>query len=142
MEGNMFKIISLITAFQLSMLSHTFARDLYDHGTHNHNVGHTHLNVDGSQSEVDPDKYKNFISGLSNEQVAIIDVKGMVCDFCARGIEKTFYDDKEVKKVNVDLGSGKVFVAYSKAKEIDVNEIKNIFLINGQTATKVIINKL
>ena len=23
----------------------------------------------------------------------------MVCDFCARGIEKTFYDDKEVKKI-------------------------------------------
>ena len=142
MEGNMLRIIFLIVAFQLSTLSHTLASDLHDHSSHNHNNGHTHLDVDGSQSEVDPDKYKNFISGLSNEHVAIIDVKGMVCDFCARGIEKTFYEDKEVKKVNVDLGAGKVFVAYSKAKEIDVNEIKNIFLINGQTATKVIINKL
>ena len=31
----------------------------------------------------------------------------MVCDFCARGIEKTFYDDKEVKKVDVDLSTEK-----------------------------------
>ena len=66
----------------------------------------------------------------------------MVCDFCARGIEKTFYDDKEVKKVDVDLSTGKVLVAYSNTKRIDIEEIKNIFLINGQTATNVIIKEL
>ena len=66
----------------------------------------------------------------------------MVCDFCARGIEKTFYDDKQVKKVDVDLSTGKVLVAYSNTKRIDIEEIKNIFLINGQTATNVIIKEL
>ena len=66
----------------------------------------------------------------------------MVCDFCARGIEKTFYDDKLVQKVNVDLNAGKVFVAYSYTKKISVDEIKNIFLINGQTATSVVIKEI
>ena len=59
-----------------------------------------------------------------------------------KGNRKTFYDDKDVKKVSVDLGAGKVLVAYSDTKKIDVDEIKNIFLINGQTATNVIINQL
>ena len=138
----MFKIIFLFITLQLSSVSYIHAYDMHDHRSHDHSMGHVHVDVDGSKSKIDPDKYKDFISDLSAEQVAIIDVKGMVCDFCARGIEKTFYDDKEVKKVSVDLGAGKVLVAYSKSKKINVDEIKNIFLINGQTATNVIINQL
>ena len=134
----MFKVIFSFIALQLGMLTNIYAGDLHDHSSHDH----SHVYVDGSKTKIDPVKYNNFVRDLSGGQVAIVDVKGMVCDFCARGIEKTFYEDKEVKKVNVDLGAGKVFVAYSKAKEIDVNEIKNIFLINGQTASKVIINKI
>ena len=99
-------------------------------------------NVSNSYIEVNQDKFKQFVNGLSNVNVAIVDVKGMVCDFCARGIEKTFYDDKEVMKVNVDLNAGKVLVAYLSTKKIDIEEIKNIFLINGQTATNVTIKEL
>ena len=120
------------------MLSNIYAGDLHDHSSHNH----AHIGVDGSKTKIDPDIYSSFVKDLSGGQVAIVDVSGMVCDFCARGIEKTFYDDKEVKKVSVDLGAGKVLVAYSDTKRIDIDEIKNIFLINGQTATNVIVNQL
>mgnify|MGYP001173648278 CR=1 FL=1 len=140
----MFRVILSFITLQLSMLSDINAGDLHNHNSndYNKNQNHVHMHVDGSQTKIDSDKYNNFISDLSSGQIAIIDVKGMVCDFCARGIEKTFYDDKEVKKVNVDLGSGKVLVAYTNMKRIDVDEIKNIFLINGQTASNVIINQL
>ena len=134
----MFKIIFSFIALYFSMLSNIYAGDLHDHSSHNH----AHIDVDGSKTKIDPDIYNNFVKDLSGGQVAIVDVKGMVCDFCARGIEKTFYDDKEVKKVSVDLGAGKVLVAYSDTKRIDIDEIKNIFLINGQTATNVIVNQL
>jgi len=134
----MFKIIFSFIALYFSMLSNIYAGDLHDNSSHNH----AHIDVDGSKTKIDPDKYNNFVKDLSSGQVAIVDVKGMVCDFCARGIEKTFYDDKEVKKVSVDLGAGKVLVAYSDTKRIDIDEIKNIFLINGQTATNVIVNQL
>tara|TARA_B000000609_G_C24127292_1_gene323218 strand:- start:669 stop:1073 length:405 start_codon:yes stop_codon:yes gene_type:complete len=134
----MFKIIFSFIALYFSMLSNIYAGDLHDHSSHNH----AHIDVDGSKTKIDPDKYNNFVKDLSSGQVAIVDVKGMVCDFCARGIEKTFYDDKEVKKVSVDLGAGKVLVAYSDTKRVDIDEIKNIFLINGQTATNVIVNQL
>lgn len=134
----MFKVIFSFIALQLGMLTNIYAGDLHDHSSHDH----SHVDVDGSKTKIDPVKYNNFVRDLSGGQVAIVDVKGMVCDFCARGIEKTFYDDKEVKKVSVDLGSGKVLVAYSDNKKIDIDEIKNIFLINGQTATNVIVNQL
>ena len=134
----MFKIIFSFIPLYFSMLSNIYAGDLHDHSSHNH----AHIDVDGSKTKIDPDIYNSFVKDLSGGQVAIVDVKGLVCDFCARGIEKTFYDDKEVKKVSVDLGAGKVLVAYSDTKRIDINEIKNIFLINGQTATNVIVNQL
>tara|TARA_Y100000768_G_C23796534_1_gene595072 strand:- start:415 stop:819 length:405 start_codon:yes stop_codon:yes gene_type:complete len=134
----MFKIIFSFIVLYFSMLSNIYAGDLHDNSSHNH----AHIDVDGSKTKIDPDKYNNFVKDLSSGQVAIVDVKGMVCDFCARGIEKTFYDDKEVKKVSVDLGAGKVLVAYSDTKRVDIDEIKNIFLINGQTATNVIVNQL
>ena len=134
----MFKIIFSFIALYFSMLSNIYAGDLHDNSSHNH----AHIDVDGSKTKIDPDIYNSFVKDLSGGQVAIVDVKGMVCDFCARGIEKTFYDDKEVKKVSVDLGAGKVLVAYSDTKRIDIDEIKNIFLINGQTATNVIVNQL
>ncbi len=125
-----------LLAFILLHTSIVFASS--DHG-HDHDMHH---NVSNSHIEVNQDKFKQFVNGLSNVNVAIVDVKGMVCDFCARGIEKTFYDDKEVMKVNVDLNAGKVLVAYLSTKKIDIEEIKNIFLINGQTATNVIIKEL
>ena len=46
----------------------------------------------------------HFMNELTNVNVAVVSVKGMVCDFCARGIAKTFLKDKSVKKIDVDLG--------------------------------------
>ena len=40
----------------------------------------------------------NLKKNLKDVQVAIINVQGMVCDFCARGIEKAFLKDTRVKK--------------------------------------------
>ena len=59
----------------------------------------------------------------------------MVCDFCARGIEKTFRKDKTIQKINVDLSRGKVILAYSMDKEIVREEISHNILINGQNMT-------
>ena len=59
----------------------------------------------------------------------------MVCDFCARGIEKTFRKDTTVKKIDVDLSRGKVILAYSMNKEIVREEISQGILVNGQNMT-------
>ena len=50
--------------------------------------------VDGEKLEVDPRRFSTFLEGLSDCQVAVVSVQGMVCDFCARGIEKMFRKGK------------------------------------------------
>ena len=117
-----------ITLFSISLISSD--EDHYMHqNSHNHDVY-----VQGEKLEVDQERFKSFLFGLINSQVAVVNVNGMVCDFCARGIEKTFMKDKAVKRIDVDLERGKVLIAYTKEKEIDFDEIKNKILANGQNA--------
>ena len=117
----------------LTILSVNFINSDENHHIHQHSHGHD-VYVQGEKLEVDEKRFKNFLDGLTNSQVAVVNVNGMVCDFCARGIEKTFVKDKAVKKIDVDLERGKVLIAYTKEKEIDFDEIKNKILVNGQNA--------
>ena len=117
----------------LTILSVNFINS--DENQHMHEHSHSHdVYVQGEKLEVDEKRFKNFLDGLTNSQVAVVNVNGMVCDFCARGIEKTFVKDKAVKRIDVDLERGKVLIAYTKEKEIDFDEIKNKILANGQNA--------
>ena len=112
-----------------------------DHEGHMEYQHHSHKDhaseriVDGKDLQVDPDRFNKFTKNLSTCNIAVVSVTGMVCDFCARGIEKTFKKDKSVLAVDVDLAKGKVLVAFEKSREIDFDEIKNKILINGQNAT-------
>ena len=115
---------------------------MHDMEGHSHE-GHLHdTMVDGKMLVVNPERFDNFVSTLEGKQVAIISVSGMVCDFCARGIEKTFAKDKTVLKVDVDLSGGKVLIAYSQDKNINFEEIQKKILSNGQNATDIQIIKI
>ena len=134
----MYKIIILTTLF---ITNNSYAMDnMHDHNSNQHD--HSHGAVDGSKTKLDDAMYNKFVSDLGSSQVVIVDVMGMVCDFCARGIEKTFYDDALVKRVLVSLETGKVLIAYDNAKKVDFGEIKSIFLSNGQSATGMILKKI
>ena len=79
----------------------TWAENPHEHMHHSHE-GHLHEQlVDGKKLEVDPVRFDKFVMGLENSQIAVVNVQGMVCDFCARGIEKTLNDDKVGKTVDV-----------------------------------------
>ena len=131
----------MITLFIVS--SWTMASEPHNHDGHSGMMHHSHEGhlhnelVDGEKLEVNPDRFDKFVSNLSNAQVAVISVKGMVCDFCARGIEKTFQKDKLVKKIDVDLAQGKVLLAYDKDIQIVFEDIQNKILANGINAIKM-----
>ena len=77
--------------FIMLVLSSWALADQHDHMMHHvyedqQNIAQ-HKNeifVDGDKFGVDKKRFKNFVKNLSNVQVAIISVQGMVCDFCAR----------------------------------------------------------
>ena len=106
----------------------TWAENPHEHMHHSHE-GHLHEQLlDGKKLEVDPVRFDKFVMGLENSQIAVVNLHGMVCDFCARGIEKTFKKDKNVKKIDVDLSKGKVLIAYNKNQEIKFDDIKEKIL--------------
>ena len=133
--------IFFIIVFLVSTFVNT--QDNHDHHDHHSYEGHLHEQmVDGEKLEVDVERFDKFIEGLKDKQIAVVSVKGMVCDFCAQGIEKTFKKDKTVAKIDVDLNKGKVFIAYQMNTKIDFEKIKKMIVSNGQNATKLQVLKL
>ena len=125
------KILLLtIIFFSTQVFSHS--KEHTSHAPHAHSAD-AKL-VDGKIENLDSDRFDRFISDLKGHKVAVVSVKGMVCDFCARGIQKTFYKRNEIKKVDVDLDKGKVLLAFTSSATIDFEEIKKTIQSNGQTA--------
>ena len=134
-----FIIVFLVSTFVNAQDNH----DHHDHHDHHSHEGHLHEQmVDGEKLEVDVERFDKFVEGLKDKQIAVVSVKGMVCDFCAQGIEKTFKKDKTVAKIDVDLNKGKIFIAYQMNTKIDFEKIKKMIISNGQNATKLQVLKL
>tara|TARA_Y200000002_G_scaffold95534_1_gene77193 strand:- start:16 stop:411 length:396 start_codon:yes stop_codon:yes gene_type:complete len=124
----MTQLMTLILLFATS--SFALADEKSAHAMHEADVF-----VDGSAIDIDSDQLERFTADLQGGQVAVVSVMGMVCDFCARGIEKTFKRDKSVTKVDVDLAKGKVLIAFASTAPIDREAIDRKILANGQNVT-------
>jgi cation transport ATPase len=68
-------------------------------------------------------------------------VNGMVCAFCATGIEKTFRKQPEVETVRVDLPTKVVTVTTKPGKTLSDAKIKEIVTYSGYTMGKIVRKK-
>jgi periplasmic mercuric ion binding protein len=66
-----------------------------------------------------------------------ISVKGMVCGFCAQGIEKKFKAMPEVDKVEVSLEKKTVFVKTKENKDISDETIKQVLSDAGYNVGEI-----
>jgi copper chaperone CopZ len=64
-------------------------------------------------------------------------VNGMVCGFCATGIEKTFRTQPEVKTVNVDLENKLVTIQTKQGQTLDDSKIKKLLGNAGYSVVAV-----
>ena len=64
-------------------------------------------------------------------------VNGMVCGFCATGIEKTFKAQPEVKTVDVDLENRLVTIHTKQGQTIDDAKIKKLLGNAGYSVVAV-----
>ena len=53
-------------------------------------------------------------------------MNGLVCDFCARAVEKVFGEQEGVTGVDVDLNAGKVVVATEAGFEVGTRTIVDV----------------
>jgi len=68
-------------------------------------------------------------------------VNGMVCAFCATGIEKTFRKQPEVATVKVDLPTKLVTITTKPGKTLSDGKIKEVVTYSGYTMGKIIREK-
>ncbi len=64
-------------------------------------------------------------------------VNGMVCGFCATGIEKTFKAQPEVKTVNVDLQKKLVTINTKEGQTMDDAKIKKLLANAGYSVAGI-----
>jgi copper chaperone CopZ len=85
-----------------------------------------------------------ILSGLSVSAIAETirtTVSGMVCAFCATGIEKTFRKQPEVATVHVDLPKKVVTITTKPGKTLRDAKIKEVVTYSGYTMGKIIREK-
>ena len=68
-------------------------------------------------------------------------VNGMVCAFCATGIEKTFRKQPEVQSVKVSLADKSVTIQTKPGKTLSDAKIKEIVTYSGYTMGKIVRQK-
>lgn len=131
-------LFSILILPSLALAEKNMHGDHADHNAHHGHEGHVAMDYgDGTSTELDVPRFDEFVSDQAGNQIAVVSVTGMVCDFCARGIEKTFQKDVGFKKIDVDLDTGKVLIAYAPSTEIINEEIEKKILSNGQTVTDI-----
>lgn len=74
---------------------------------------------------------------LAGDNRVTIKVNGMVCAFCAQGIEKSFGKREEVKKVKVDLDTMQIFVDLHQGKKLQTDVAKEIITNSGFTFVSI-----
>ena len=66
-----------------------------------------------------------------------IEVLGMVCAFCAQGIEKSFVSVEHVKDIFVSLENYFIAIESKDGKSIDEKQIRNIITDAGYDVQKI-----
>ena len=77
------------------------------------------------------------LSGSAWAETITTTVNGMVCAFCATGIEKTFRKQPEVATVKVDLPKKQVVILTKPGKTLSDAKIKEVVTYSGYTMGKI-----
>ncbi|HEY8835978.1 MAG TPA: heavy metal-associated domain-containing protein [Chthoniobacterales bacterium] len=81
------------------------------------------------------------LTGSAWAETITTTVNGMVCAFCATGIEKTFRKQPEVATVKVDLPKKQVSITTKPGKTLSDAKIKEVVTYSGYTMGKIVRQK-
>lgn len=66
-----------------------------------------------------------------------VKVDGLVCDFCARALEKVFGKRDDVEGIKVDLDKGNVMVAMKQGQTIDDATLTELITDSGYNVSSI-----
>jgi copper chaperone CopZ len=81
------------------------------------------------------------LSGAAWAETITTTVNGMVCAFCATGIEKTFRKQPEVATVKVDLPKKRVVITTKPGQTLGDAKVREVVTYSGYTMGKIIRTK-
>ncbi len=77
------------------------------------------------------------MAGAKNVTEVKVKVKGLVCAFCARNIEKSFLKNPAVEKVKADLDTKIVTIDVKEGQQISDETVKEIITDAGYNVVKI-----
>ncbi|MGH1378438.1 MAG: heavy-metal-associated domain-containing protein [Alphaproteobacteria bacterium] len=79
-----------------------------------------------------------FSSNAFASEVVTIKVNGMVCDFCARAVEKVFMKNAAVNSLNVDLSAKQIIVFMKDGETLDDDIITRMITDSGYALVDIL----
>lgn len=79
----------------------------------------------------------SLLAGAAHAETIKASVNGLVCSFCATGIEKTFNAQAEVEKVHVDLDNKLVTINIKSNQKMDDATVTKLITDAGYTVTDI-----
>ncbi|MEM1376769.1 MAG: heavy-metal-associated domain-containing protein [Pseudomonadota bacterium] len=73
----------------------------------------------------------------SDTTMLTVNVKGMVCDFCARAVTKVFGKNDAVENVHVDLDNGEIHVGLKQGASLTDDEVESLVKKSGYAMVSV-----
>lgn len=126
--------VHLIFMFVVVFSSNSWSEQHSVHREHAHAHKHGH----GSHQHGDS-MFTQKVSSLTGkcEDLIVIKVNGLVCDFCARALEKVFGKNKDVKGINVDLDKGVIEIEMVAGKSIDDKTLNKSITDSGYNLVEI-----
>lgn len=78
-----------------------------------------------------------LLAGPAFAETIHIGVNGLICAFCAAGIENNFKNEKAVQSVKVDLDNKLVTLETGKPDEVSDATIRQVITDSGFTVTSI-----
>ncbi len=99
------------------------------HGEHEHNH---------EGEVVEPSAASNNMGNTTKcEDTINIRANGLVCDFCARALEKVFLERGDVAGIKIDLGKGSIAIAMKPGMTIDDATLAKLIADSGYNMTAI-----
>ena len=70
-------------------------------------------------------------------KLAVVQVKGMVCDFCAQSLKKVFGKKEAVKEIDVNLDTQTIRVFFREGQRLNDKEITEAITWGGYDLVKI-----
>jgi copper chaperone CopZ len=120
------KKISILIVTTLVLSIPAMAENTMDHNGHDHGPDHVHTHAMG-QAEIGDNSFDTAPDG----EWVKVDALGLVCDFCARALEKVFSKQDSVHDIHVNLTAKRIDIALKPDAQMPNDKIRQLIRDSG-----------